>query len=60
MLLTVKKVIRGTICHSVYKYAEANKKYMKDYDKNKESQLIHYWDLNNFYGWANVAKSSSK
>ena len=37
MLLTVKKVIRGTICHSVYKYAEANKKYMKDYDKNKES-----------------------
>ena len=37
MLLTVKKFIRGTICQSVYKYAEANKKYMKDYDKNKES-----------------------
>ena len=25
------------ICHSIYRYAKINKKYLKDYDKNKES-----------------------
>ena len=24
----------------------------KDYDKNKESSYIQYWDINNLYGWA--------
>ena len=37
MLLMVKKGIRGGIFLSIQKYAEANNKYMKDYDKNKES-----------------------
>ena len=37
MLLMVRKGIRGGICHSIYQYAKANNKYMKDYDKNKES-----------------------
>ena len=31
-----KKGLRGGICHSIYQYAKANIKYMKDYDKNKE------------------------
>ena len=26
--------------------------YMADYDKNKESSFLKYWDVNNFYGWA--------
>ena len=52
MLLMVEKGIRGGICHSIYRYAKANNKYMKDYDKNKESSYIQYWDLNNLYGWA--------
>ena len=52
MLLMVKKGIRGEICHSIYKYAKANNKYMKDCDKNKESSYIQYWDVNNLYGWA--------
>ena len=52
MLLMVEKGIRGGICHSIYQYAKANNKYMKDYDKNKESSYLKYWDVNNLYGWA--------
>ena len=52
MLLMVEKGIRGRICHSIYQYAKANNKYMKDYDKNKESPCIQYWELNDLYGWA--------
>ena len=47
MLLMVQKGITGRIFHSVYRYAKANNKYMKDYDKNKESSYIQYWDVNN-------------
>ena len=28
------------------------KEYIKDYDKNKESSYIQYWDVNNLCGWA--------
>ena len=33
---------------------------MKDYDKNKESSCLKYWNVNNSYGWAMFAKASSK
>ena len=46
----VKKSIRGGISHSVYRYAKANNKYMKDYDKNKETSYLQHWDVNNLYG----------
>ena len=52
MLLMVKKGIRRGICHGVNHYAKANDKYMKDYDKNKESFYLKYWDVNNLNGWA--------
>ena len=52
MLLMVEKCIRGGIRHSIYGYANANKKYMKDYDKSKESFYIQYWNVNNLYGQA--------
>ena len=52
MLLMVEKGIRGGICHSIYRYAKANNKYMKDYDKNKESSYLQYCDVNNSYGLA--------
>ena len=25
---------------------------MKDYDKNKESPYLQYWDVDNLYEWA--------
>ena len=52
MLIMVGKGIRGGIFHSIYQYAKANNKYMKDYDKNKELSHLQYWDVNNLYGWA--------
>ena len=51
MFLMVEKGIRRVICHSIYRYAKANNKYMKDYDKNKESSYLQYWNVNNLYGW---------
>ena len=51
MLLMVQKCIRGGICHSIYRYGKANNKHMKDYDKNKESSYLKYYDANNLYGW---------
>ena len=52
MLLMVEKGIRGRICHSVHRYARANNKYMKNYDKNIESSYLVYLDANDLYRWA--------
>ena len=60
MLLMVERGIRGEICHSIYRYAKANKKYMKDYDRYTESSHIHYWDINNLYRLAMCLKASNK
>ena len=51
MLLMVGTGIRGGLCHSIYRYAKANNKYMKNYDKNKESSYLQYWDVNNYMLW---------
>ena len=47
----VEKCIKGGICHSIYQYAKANNKCMKDYNKNKESSYLQYRDVNKLYGW---------
>ena len=52
MLLMVEKRITGGICHTIHRYAKVNNKYMKNYDKSKESPYIQYLDGNNLYGLA--------
>ena len=51
MSLMVKQVLRGEICHSIYRCAKAINKYMKDYNKNKELLFIQYWYVHNLYDW---------
>ena len=48
----LEKGITGGICHALHRYAKANNKYMRDYDKNKESSYLKYWDVNKLHGWA--------
>ena len=51
MLLVVERGIRRGMCPYIYWYANANNKYMRDYDKNKESSCIQCFDGNNLCGW---------
>ena len=44
----VEKGIRGG--YSIYRFGKVNNKYVKDYDKNKESSHIQYWNVNNLCG----------
>ena len=52
MLMMSEDGIRGGMCHAVCRYAEANNKYMNNYNENKESSFLEYLDASNLYGWA--------
>ena len=52
MLMMFERGIRGGITHISKRYAEANNKYMKNYNPEKKSKFIQYLDANNLYGWA--------
>ena len=58
MLLMSNKGIRGGIHYSIFQYTKTNNKYMKDYNKNKASSYLQYWDGNNLYGCAMSQKLS--
>ena len=53
-LLTDKDMLfmveRERTCHAIYQYAKTYNKYMKDFDENKNSSYLKYWDINNLYG----------
>ena len=50
MLLMIEEGIRDGIAQVSHGYAEANNKYMNNYDKNKESSFLIYLDENHLYG----------
>ena len=56
MLLMFEAGIRGGISQATHKYATANKKYMKNYNKNIPSSYLQYLDANNLYGRAMCKK----
>ena len=60
MLLMVEEGIRGGMCQSVHRYAKANNKYMKNYDKNIESSYLTYLDANKFVWMGNISKITCK
>ena len=55
-VLMMEEGIWGGICHAMQRYAKANNKYMKDYDRKKKSSYIQYLDANNLYGKAMTEK----
>ena len=57
MILMIEKGIKNEICHAIHRYAKANNKYMKNYDKRIESSYIEYLDAKNLYGWRMLQKS---
>ena len=52
LLFMAEKGTRGGICQAKHRYAKANNRYMKNYDKSTTSSYLMYLDANNLYGWA--------
>ena len=46
----LEKGIKEGICNIINQFAKANNKYMKDYDENKKSPYLNYWNVSNLYG----------
>ena len=56
MLLMVEKGIRGGICHAIYRYAKANKKYMKNYNKYKDCAMSQKLPVSGFK-WKKICQN---
>ena len=50
-MLMIEKGFSSGLCLSIHRYAKANNKYMRNYDKNKESSHLKYWNVNNLHDW---------
>ena len=50
LLLMVENRIRSGIFKAAHRYAKANNKHMKNYDKSIESSYLTFLDANNLYG----------
>ena len=48
MLLMVEEGVCGVVCQVSHGYEKVNR-YMKNYDKNKDSSFQEYQDANNLY-----------
>lgn len=48
----IERGLRGGMSKIVHRHAEANNKYLHDYDPTRETSYIQYLDANNLYGWA--------
>ena len=58
--LMVEKGIRGGICHAIYRYAKANNKYVKNYNKYKEESFFSIFRCKQFIWLGNVSKIACK
>lgn len=48
MLLMKEKAIRGGICHAIHWYATESNRYMKNYNQNKDTSYLMYWDAKSY------------
>ena len=48
MLLMIEAGIRGAMCQPIHRYAKANNKYMKNYDKSIESSYLMHLDAKTY------------
>ena len=47
MLLIIEEGIRGGLCQTSLRYAQANNKYIKNYNKDAQSTFLEYYNANN-------------
>ena len=52
MYLFIEKGLRGGISMVSHRYAQANNRYMQNYDPEQPTSFLQYLDANNLYGWA--------